>query len=223
MTMSSPAHPDPERLSALAEADAEALGDRGLTDHVAGCASCAAQVRDLTILRSALAELPDRMPPRRLQYVPPVPQPASRGWRVAVGRAFAPVVVAGMVLLLVGGVGATGVLGSDGLALFERQASSEGAPAAAPEYTTTDNSSPPSVDLGGAVASPAARASDTETMGSAAGGEKSPGATDQGELGAGDRTLWLALAALGLGLLVLAFVLRRVSASGSSPTGRPAG
>ncbi len=166
MSMNSPAHPDPERLSALAEGDAEALADRGLTDHLAGCPSCATQVRDLAILRSALAELPDRMPPRRLQYVPPVPAPASRGWRVTLGRAFAPMVVAGMVLLLVGGVGATGVLGPDGLALFDRSASTEGAPAAAPEYTT-DNGSP--TDAAGGVV-PGARESDMESMGSVAGG-----------------------------------------------------
>ena len=220
MSMNSPAHPDPERLSALAEGEAEALADRGLTDHLAGCPSCATQVHDLAILRSALAELPDRMPPRRLQYVPPVPAPVSRGWRVTLGRAFAPLVVAGMVLLLVGGVGATGVLGPDGLALFDRSASSEGAPAAAPEITT-DNGSP--TDAAGGVV-PGARESDMESMGSVAGGgEKSPGATDELALGAGDQTVWFVVAVLGLGLLVLAFVLRRVSASDSTPSGRPAG
>ena len=142
MTMMSPAHPDPERLSALAEGDAATLADRGLTDHIAACPSCAAQVHDLAVLRSALADLPDRMPPRRLQYVPPVPDPASRGWRVGLGRAFAPLVVAGMVLILVGGVGATGLIGPDGLDGFERLSDSQGAPAEAPEITTTDNGAP---------------------------------------------------------------------------------
>ncbi len=221
MSMNSPAHPDPERLSALAEGDAEALADRGLTDHLAGCPSCTAEVRELAILRTALAELPDRMPPRPLQFVPPVPAPVSRGWRVTVRRAFAPMVVAGMVLLLVGGVGATGVLGSDGFALFGQNAASGGAPAAAPEYTTTDNGSP--TDAAEGVV-PGARESDMETMGSAAGnGEKSPGAADELTLSAGDQTVWLVIAALGLGLLLLAFVLRRVSASDSAPSGRPAG
>ena len=223
MSMNSPVHPDPERLSAVAEGDAEALADRTLTEHLAGCPSCATQVRDLTMLRSALAELPDRMPPRRLQYVPPVPTPtpASRGWRVTLGRVFAPMVVAGMVLLLVGGVGASGVLGPDGLAIFGRNASSEGAPAAAPEYAT-DNGSP--TDAAGGVL-PGARESDTETMGTAAGGggEKNPGAMDELALGIGDQTAWLVVAVIGLGLLVLAFALRRVSASDSTPTGRPAG
>ena len=63
-----------------------------------------------------------------------------------------------------------------------------------------------------------------ESMGSVAGGgEKSPGATDELALGAGDQTAWFVVAVLGLGLLVLAFVLRRVSASDSTPSGRPAG
>jgi anti-sigma factor RsiW len=221
MTMISPAHPDPERLSAVAEGDPEALADRGLTDHLADCATCATQVRELATLRSALAELPDRMPPRRLQYVPPVAEPASRGWRVTLGRAFAPMVVAGMVLLLVGGVGATGVLNPDGTALFEGLAGSQSAPAAAPEYTTTDNGAPTEAP-GAAV--PGARGSDTETMGAAAGGgEKTPGATDEQAVGSGDQIGWVVVAILGLGLLVLAFVLRRVSATGSAPPGRPAG
>ncbi len=156
MTMNSAAHPDPERLSALAGADTDALADRDLTDHVAGCTVCEREVRDLTMLRSALAQLPDVAPSRPLQYVPPVAAPAPQaGWRVAFRRAFAPMAVAGMVLLLVGGIGATGSLGAaDAQRLFPVtfQAAGPEAPAGEPEITT---------DSGGAEA-PVPAASDNQ-------------------------------------------------------------
>ena len=105
-------HPHDERLAALAGADPEATDDRSLRDHVAGCARCQAVVDDLGLLRSALAELPDLRPSRPLQLLPPVAAPvATRGGALGVLRRLsAPALAAGLVLILVGTVGSSGIL-----------------------------------------------------------------------------------------------------------------
>ncbi len=100
------------------------------------------------MLRSALAELPDLAPSRPLQLVPPVSaQAAPAGWRVAFRRAFAPVAIAGVVLLVVGGIGATGSLGpADAQQLIPLSFQSAARPAAedaAPEITSTDRAAAP--------------------------------------------------------------------------------
>ena len=221
MTMMHAAHPDPERLSALAGDDADARADRVLTDHVASCASCGRQVREMGAMRIALAQLPDLTPSRPLQHVPPVAAPPLSGWRPALRRAFAPLAVAGMVLLLVGGVGVTGALGpADAQRLFSFM------PAAAPaqqdeypEVTTDDGAAPPTLlespADGGTDSSGGVGALGPTPAGPEVGGEDDEGSeeepTTRGEDldaestgGAG----WLALAVAGLGLLVLAFFLR---------------
>ena len=238
MSMTTPAHPDPERLAALAGADSDALADRELAAHVAACEACGPQVRDLTALRAALAELPDLVPSRPLQLVPPVAEPApTAGWRIAFRRAFAPVAVAGMVLLLVGGVGATGVLGpADAGALFERlQLAAPAAPetlegaAAEPgesaSESATDSATAP--DVLGAGASPEGTRNITGPVPS-----ESPSADEGmvpsdstaqviGESETGrdsslavveDRVGWIGAALLGIALLGLALVLRRSAA-----------
>lgn len=110
-------HPDDERLAALAGADPDVTGDRALREHVASCDRCTSLVADLTTLRSALAELPDLVPSRPLRFLPPALDPAPSfverlaGW---VRRGFAPALVAGAGLVLVGAVGTantTGILG----------------------------------------------------------------------------------------------------------------
>ena len=105
-------HPRDERLAALAGADPEATDDRSLRDHVTGCARCQAVVDDLALLRSALAELPDLRPSRPLQLLPPVAAPvAPRGGALGLLRRLsAPALAAGLVLILVGTVGSSGVL-----------------------------------------------------------------------------------------------------------------
>ncbi len=239
MTMSAPAHPDPEQLAALAGADPDALADGDLSTHVASCESCGRQVRELTALRVALAELPDLVPSRPLRLVPPVVEPAATsGWRMAFRRAFAPVAVAGMVFLLVGGVGATGVLGpADADALLSRFSLGAAAPEAAeaPETYATDSGGG---DAGtaetaapGAADSVAASPGGTRSVTGAAPSE-SPVADEQvaptdsiaqvmGEPETGrdgdlavveDRAGWIAALLLGIGLLGLAFVLRRSAA-----------
>ena len=232
MTMNSVAHPDQERLSALAGADADALADRGLTDHVAGCAICEREVHDLITLRAALAELPDLAPSRPLQYVPPVVAPAPQaGWRVAFRRAFAPVAVAGMVLLLVGGIGATGSLGAaDAQRMFPLQFQAAG--------PGTQEANPDTATDGGAEA-PAPAASDNQVgamgptpnaeEGAGGGeddpstrGEETPAAAPGNDLeGAGTTVVsgWILMAVAGLVLLVVALALRY---AGRRPSARGA-
>lgn len=226
MSMTTRAHPDPERLAALAGADPDALSDRELIAHVAECAVCDGQVRDLRVLRAALAELPDLVPSRPLQLLPPVaePRPAA-GWRITFRRAFAPLAVAGMVLLLVGGVGATGALGpADAGAFLQRlQFAAPAAMEAAtgqPEETAADAGMAPD-DLAspegsrgqtGAMATDAPRAADataapTESVAEVTGGQDT---RRDGELAmVEDRVGWILAALAGIGLLMLALVLRR--------------
>ena len=104
-----PNHPDDERLSALASRDADATADAGLTNHVASCIRCTELVDELGALRVALADLPDLKPSRPLQLVPPVEADHAvdrlGGWA---RRFFAPVLVSGAALVLVGVVGTAG-------------------------------------------------------------------------------------------------------------------
>lgn len=226
MSMTTRAHPDPERLAALAGADPDALSDRELIAHLADCAACDGQVRDLRVLRTALAELPDLVPSRPLQLLPPVaePRPAA-GWRITFRRAFAPLAVAGMVLLLVGGVGATGALGpADAGAFLQRlQLAAPAAMEAAtgqPEETAADAGMAPdelaspegSRGQTGAMATDAPRAADasaapTESVAEVTGGQDT---RRDGELAmVEDRVGWILAALAGIGLLMLALVLRR--------------
>ena len=231
MSMTTRAHPDPERLAALAGADPDALSDRELIDHLADCADCDGQVRDLRVLRTALAELPDLVPSRPLRLLPPVPEPqAAAGWRIAFRRAFAPLAVAGMVLLLVGSVGATGALGpADAGAFLQRlQFAAPAAPAAPameaatgqPEETAADAGMAPeelaspegSRGQTGAMATDTPRAADA----TAAPAESVPEVTgesdtsrDGGLAMVEDRAGWILAAVAGIGLLALALVLRR--------------
>ncbi|HEV7199848.1 MAG TPA: hypothetical protein VGO32_03495 [Candidatus Limnocylindria bacterium] len=218
MTMMSPPHPDPERLAALASQDADVVADRALTDHVASCAECTLQVREISALRATLAELPDLTPSRPMQLVPPVAAPpVAAGWRTVFRRAFAPVAVAGMVLLLVGGIGATGVLGpadAQRLVFLPFQAATGGSPA---ERPVTEEAAPGVTATDGGVVAPAASAP-ADNAGSG-GGEDDPGTSrGEGEPGSpaaedldssgGSVTGWVILAMAGLALLVLAFFLR---------------
>ena len=81
--MQHPTHPDDERLAALAGGDPEVASDAALRAHVDSCDRCADIVRELGSLRTALAELPDLVPSRPLQLLPPVAEPraaARGGW-----------------------------------------------------------------------------------------------------------------------------------------------
>jgi hypothetical protein len=220
------AHPDPERLAALAGADPDALSDRELSAHVAECAVCDGQLRELRVLRAALAELPDLVPSRPLRLLPPVPESTqSAGWRIGLRRAFAPLAVAGMVLLLVGGVGATGALGpADAGAFLQRlQFSAPAAmePASAqPQETAAevgmapDEVASPEGSRGqtGAIATDVPRAADATAAPAESLAEVTAGqdTSRDGDLAmVEDRLGWILAALAGVGLLAVALVLRR--------------
>jgi hypothetical protein len=236
MTMPPAAHPDPERLAALAGEDADARADRALVEHVASCAACNGQVQAMSRLRIALAQLPDLAPSRPFQLVPPVPASAPSSWRVAFRRAFAPVAVAGIVLVLVGGVGATGALGpADAqrlLVLPFQQAASAPDPAQ-PEITTDDEgqasgeatddagrpaaASAPPADNGAAESLHETPEPSTEVGGQ---GFEVPATRDE-DLDAQSTPTsgWVAVLAVGIGLLAVAVVFR-AAASNRAPAGR---
>jgi hypothetical protein len=233
MTMPPAAHPDPERLAALAGDDADARADSALLDHVATCANCHRQVADIASLRAALAQLPDLAPSRPLQLVPPVAAPAPTGWRVAVRRAFAPVAVAGMVLVLVGGVGATGVLGpADAQRLLVLSFQPAAAPDPAGPAITDDDREAAGGEDGGSLRPqsegvPPDRYSGVNGLGASPGpsvflGEEAPAeepnAPRDEDLDAETTVTsgWVLLAGIGLALLLLAFLLRFVPSRGSA-------
>ncbi|MGZ8475604.1 MAG: hypothetical protein ACXWWQ_05180 [Candidatus Limnocylindria bacterium] len=101
-------HPDDERLSALAAGDTEATDDATHRAHVTSCDRCADAVSELTVLRAALAELPDVAPHRPLRILPPVEADAP-GAADRLGlwarRLFAPALTVGAALAMVGVVG----------------------------------------------------------------------------------------------------------------------
>ncbi len=118
-----PNHPDDERLSALASRDADATADAGMTAHVASCIRCTELVDELGALRLSLADLPDLKPSRPLQLVPLVEADHAvdrlGGWA---RRFFAPVLVSGAALVLVGVVGTAARLQRDGIQPGRRRA-----------------------------------------------------------------------------------------------------
>ena len=231
MTMPNAAHPDPERLAALAGDDADARADGVLLQHVTSCADCERQVSEMAALRLALAQLPDLTPSRPLQYVPPVPAASPSGWRTALRRTLAPVAVAGMVLSLVGGVGAIGVLGPAEAPRLSFSFFQMAAPA--------PDQGQPEVDGGGgteATDSGSERPGTASPLGADGGAgfvEPTPpppaavgGQDDDGEPatrgenldGSTTTTGWVFVLAVGVGLLAMALVLRAAAPGrGSAP------
>jgi hypothetical protein len=179
------------------------------------------------VLRAALAELPDLVPSRPLRLLPPVPEPTqSAGWRIGLRRAFAPLAVAGMVLLLVGGVGATGALGpADAGSFFQRIQFSAPAMEAAtgqPEETAADvgmapdEAASPEGSRGqtGAIATDSPRAADASAAPAESLAEMTAGqdTSRDGDLAMiEDRAGWILAVLAGIGLLALALVLRRTA------------
>ena len=152
MTMHDQIHPDDERLAALAGSDPDAAADAALSAHVDGCARCSDVVRELQLMQAALGELPDLAPPRPLRLIPAVSdaQP-STSW---VGRLFAPVLLAGSALVLVGAVGIVNIGASGGSSAANVDRSLTGGEAAA---------SPEGDSFGGPVAPVAASTSEAPT------------------------------------------------------------
>lgn len=112
MTVQNDYHPNDERLAAYAAGDADALDDRALVEHLTACERCRPIVDDLTLLRGALAALPDLAPSRPLRLIPPAPEPiAPRAGRLEwLRRLAAPAMATGAGLALVGAIGASGVV-----------------------------------------------------------------------------------------------------------------
>jgi len=216
--MQHPIHPDDERLAALAGDDPEVASDAALRAHVDSCDRCGDLVRELGALRATLAELPDLVPSRPLQLLPPVAEPRSAergGW---LRRLAAPAMAAGFVLVVVGAVGSSGFsLGMGASA------------GAAPNYLQGDAEAVDSKGQEPAGApGPSARAA--EGSGSLSGVDSSarsldPGSqaspesptvappTDRGGsaglLSSGDPRLpWLVVLGLGVGLLLAGIYLR---------------
>jgi hypothetical protein len=111
MTMQSLPHPDDELLAAYAGGDPDVVGDAPLVAHLSACDRCRPVVDELSLLRTALGELPDLAPSRPLRLIPPVSTPvtpvARRSW---LRRLTAPAMAAGAGLFLVGALG-LGVFG----------------------------------------------------------------------------------------------------------------
>jgi hypothetical protein len=218
MTMPHP-HPDDERLAAYAGGDAGALADLSLASHLASCERCRPIVDELSLLRGALAELPDLAPSRPLRLIPPIPSPdaVTGSW---LRRLTAPAMAAGAALILVGavGIGATGAIGS-----FFGQAASgifqnvgenlQGPGAPESEVTPSDNA-----NLPGVMGSPAPTSGGTKGSNDSAGSpiarhspEASPTGGDFSEdrdQGSPDEQPWLTLLIAGTGLFAISTALR---------------
>jgi hypothetical protein len=218
MTMQNPSHPDDERLAAYAGGDPDATADTSLVAHVATCDRCRPLVEELSLLRGALAELPDLAPSRPLRLIPPVPAPAANsagGW---LRRLTGPAMAMGAGLFLVGaiGIGATGAIGG----FFSQAASAvfqnvgdnlQGAGAPEGQATPSDNayvpgahnfSTPPGETKGVTDSGrSSAEASPTPAAGN-------PGPTEDLNGGSSPEQPWLTLLIGGAGLFVISTALR---------------
>ena len=214
-------HPDDERLAAYAGGDADATDDASLVAHLTACDRCRPLVEELSLLRSALAELPDLVPSRPLRLIPPVPAPAGSrgGW---LRRLTAPAMAAGAGLVLVGaiGIGATGaaggLFGQAASAIFENVGENlQGAGAPESEATASDSAYMP-----GVKGSPTPSSDDSRGSTDSAGASKPPSAqfspvatptgSDVTEVNreSSNEQPWLTLLIAGAGLFVIATALR---------------
>lgn len=217
MTMQNSPHPDDERLAAYAGGDSDALADSALGLHITACDRCRPLVDELSLLRSALAELPDLAPSRPLLLIPPVwdaatPAAGPRSW---LRRLTAPAMAAGATLVLVGAIG----VGTSGLTDLLGKAASIGA---AQEATASDRDVAPVSGADSASLAPA------DTTGSAAYGSSyvprsmsssqpaapAPSADDAGRTeqltddGSSPQQPWLTLLIAGVGLFGVSTALR---------------
>jgi len=219
MTMQNLPHPDDERLAAYAGGDPDVTGDATLVAHLATCDRCGPLVDELSLLRGALAELPDLIPAHPLRLIPPVPAPASisaGGW---LRRLTAPAMAAGAGLVLVGAIGigtTSGFFSQASSAMFENAGGNlQGAGAPESEATASDSAYMP-----GVKASPAATSNETRGSTDSAGASKpptaqmspdaSPTGSDVTEVNreSSDEQPWLTLLIAGAAVFVTATALR---------------
>lgn len=233
-----PNHPDDERLCALASRDTDAVADAGLTTHVSSCIRCTELVDELGALRLALADLPDLAPSRPLQLVPPVEADHADdrlgGWA---RRFFAPVLVSGAALVLVGVIG-TAAPGFGGMASSGQAAPQEAAVASSAErdsaasepaatralVSASDSAAEPEAFAGGEAASSEVPPASDEVQtlqsdgGLAAvdtGTDREETATAQTDLAA-DRSPWPMVLFAGVALIVAALLMRWIFAPRSA-------
>jgi anti-sigma factor RsiW len=191
-------HPDDERLAAFADGTTVATADHDLEAHLAACPRCVAMVDDLRRLQASLAELPDLVPSRPLRFLPPVA--AQRDGQVAVlaRRLFAPVLVAGIALSVVGGAGGLASIASMG---------ASGAAAPAPQLAPGEERGEPAA-APSAAASRDAVVSDNGASASADGGVDAFSAPSPSQ--GSTLLLWPVLLGAGLLLVGAALLLRFV-------------
>lgn len=201
-------HPNDELIAALAAKEPDVSYDRTLRDHVATCSRCAAMVAELATLRAALAELPDLRPSRPLQLIPAIPAAADRGRRRWLHRLFAPVLVAGSGLVLVGAMGLVnvGAASAPTGANFDPGDLSAGAPetaaTSAADAPRSVSSPATSTDAGSELNAPSATSVASEPP-------AAPTTDDESATNSGPSPASLVLV-VGLALVAGAFVLRFV-------------
>ena len=222
MTMQSTPHPDDELLAAYAGGDRDALADASLAAHLASCDRCGPLVDELSILRGALAELPDLAPSRPLRLIPPIAKPAMPAARGSwLRRLTAPAMAAGTALIVVGAVG----IGASGgaIGLFRKAASLDSAHAASPSeegaFPVAGAGSPSLTPSDNAAGSPKAFGSNVPQSPLSAAPQPTtprPSATDStgrnayeatGSSG-GPEQPWLTLLIAGAALFVISTALR---------------
>ena len=207
-------HPDDERLSALAAGDTEATDDATLRAHVTSCDRCAGAVSELTVLRGALADLPDIAPHRPLRILPPVeadaPGAADRLGQWA-RRLFAPALTAGAALAMVGVVGtALPTLGGQAAGGADSAPSERTAPFEADASAGTELEAPfPTEDAasGGAGEDATTLGVDDESV-----EEDVARDTDQADALFAERSPWPMVLFAGIALMIGAALLRWILA-----------
>jgi hypothetical protein len=227
MTMQHQIHPDDERLAALAGGDPDVVADADLRAHLDTCQSCREVVDEITNLRTALAELPDLVPSRRLQLIPPVVEPRAAAGGSWLRRLAAPVMAAGFGLVLVGAIGSSGILSASSAGPLGGAASEVtgqdnlGAATTDSESAPTYRSmvSPMVVDssaegLSGQGSATPPRTSDEEAPRDSKSEAAVPGAGTQSDtqrnlfVPSDPRLPWLIVLGFGVGLLIAGLYLR---------------
>lgn len=209
MTMHDSSHPDDDRLAAYASADREAVSDRELVAHLASCERCRPIVDELSLLRDALALLPDVAPSRPLRLIPPVPEPAARrsGALDWLRRLAAPAMAAGAGLVLVGVVGVSGLLGGPNFKAANTTAQEGGSSIPAAPGLGAGHSPVPAMSTDGNFSS----RTDTPRSQSG-GGAASPAPSPTEDRSAVGHTSteqpWLTLLVAGFGLFGISAILR---------------
>ena len=221
---------DPEQrpLGSLAAADPSLTAhDHADLGHLATCDRCGPLVDELSMLRGALAELPDLAPSRPLRLIPPVAEPAARARGSWLRRLTGPAMAAGAGLVLVGAVGIAsgsvgGLFGMSGARFENAGEDLQGAGASQKEAAASDNAYQP---VPGTVATPIASSNDSRgsagsprpsqpaSMGLSPGPSSTSapkGTEGSGHLGGGSSAEqpWLTLLIAGASLFVISAGLR---------------